>query len=116
MGVSLLGALLAQVDSGTRGWHPWGNADASGFAAMACDELLVHTDDVARGLGVPFAPRLELVDATLRRLFPWAPEGQDPWQTLLWANGRAALPGHPRLEKWRWHCAPLSEWDGHTPG
>ena len=40
---------------GARGWHPAGLADASGFAAMACDELLVHTDDAAAGwaLGSP---------------------------------------------------------------
>jgi hypothetical protein len=35
----------------TRGFHPAGAADPSGFAAMACDELLVHTDDAGRGGG-----------------------------------------------------------------
>jgi hypothetical protein len=40
------------------------------------------------------------------------------WTTLpalLWANGRVALPGHPRQARWRWHCAPLEEWDGVNP-
>ena len=45
--------VLARVLDGAgpqaRGWHPYGLADASGFAAMACDELLVHTGDAARG-------------------------------------------------------------------
>jgi hypothetical protein len=100
---------------GTRGWHPFGLADASGFAAMACDELLVHSDDAARGLGVPFAPPDELAEATLRRLFPWAPDGVEPWPGLRWANGRADLPGQPRQVDWRWHCAPLEEWDGLNP-
>lgn len=101
---------------GARGWHPWGLADASGFAAMACDEMLVHTGDAARGLGLPFTPSAALSRATLRRLFPWAPTDTDPWRTLLWANGRADLPGRERQATWRWHCAPLAEWDGTNPG
>ena len=97
-----------------RGWHLMGQADASGFAAMACDELLVHTDDAARGLGVPFTPPDSLVRATLTRLFPWVPD-TDPWPALLWCNGRTALPDHPRQARWAWHCAPLEEWDGLNP-
>jgi hypothetical protein len=89
--------------------------DASGFAAMACDEFLVHTDDVARGLEVPFAPPRALARATLERLFPWAPADADPWAALLWANGRIDLPGQQRQVDWRWHCAPLEEWDGLNP-
>lgn len=111
--------VLARVIDGTapgaRGWHPWGLADASGFAAMACDELLVHTSDAARGLEVPFTPPAQLSRATLRRLFPWASTDTDPWLTLLWANGRADLPGQERQTGWRWHCAPLVEWDGTNP-
>jgi hypothetical protein len=34
------------------------------------------------------------------------------WTTLLWCNGRVALPDHERLIDWLWHPAPLSEWDG----
>jgi hypothetical protein len=114
-----LAAVLAHVvdgsPAGARGWHPFGKADRSGFAAMACDELLVHTADVAAGLGRPFVPSEEIAEATLRRLFPWAPEDTDPWTTLLWANGRADLPGQERQVGWRWHCAPLEEWDGSNP-
>jgi uncharacterized protein (TIGR03083 family) len=95
-----------------RGFHPLGAADPDGFAAMACDELLVHTYDAARGLARAWSPPVALAEKTLRRLFPWAPGGGDPWETLLWANGRIALPGRDRLEGWRWHCAPLDEWDG----
>jgi hypothetical protein len=75
--VGAFATVLARVvdasPPGARGWHSMGQADASGFAAMACDELLVHTDDAARGLGVPFTPPHRLVRATLARLFPWAP-------------------------------------------
>jgi hypothetical protein len=82
---------------------------------MGCDELLVHTD-VARGLDLPFTPPPELARATPRRLFPWAPADTDPWQILLWANGRVDLPGQQRQIRWRWHCAPLPEWNGRNPG
>jgi hypothetical protein len=34
---------------------------------------------------------------------------------LLWANGRFDLPGQERQVDWRWHCAPLEEWDGLNP-
>lgn len=95
-----------------RGYHPWGAADPSGFAAMSCDELLIHTDDAARGLGLEFDPDRDMCERVLRRLFPWAPEEGDPWELLRWANGRTALPDHLRLEGWGWHCAPLEEWDG----
>jgi Mycothiol maleylpyruvate isomerase N-terminal domain len=120
--VAVLGSyamVLARVIDGTapgaRGWHPAGLADASGFAAMACDELLVHTDDAARGLGLAFTPTEVLSRATLRRLFPWAPGDADPWRALLWANGRVDLPGQERQTGWRWHCAPPAEWDGVDP-
>jgi uncharacterized protein (TIGR03083 family) len=62
---TVLARVVDGAPPGTRGWHPFGLADPSGFAAMPCDELLVHTDDAARGLGVPFTPPDGLVAATL---------------------------------------------------
>ncbi|KAA9152220.1 hypothetical protein FPZ12_037235 [Amycolatopsis acidicola] len=111
----VLAAVVAASSPESRGWHPAGLADPSGFAAMGCDELLVHTYDAARGLGVAFAPPPRLAAATVYRLFPWVPTDTDPWPTLLWANGRAPLDDRPRLTKWTWHCAPLTEWDGSAP-
>jgi hypothetical protein len=113
-------ALAAGVDAApaeTRGYHPFGSPDPDGFAAMACDELLVHVDDAARGLGLPFDPDRRLAAAVLARLFPWHPVGpdDDPWRVLLWANGRIELPGRVQQSRWRWQCAPLSEWDGTGP-
>lgn len=99
----------------TRGFHPAGAADASGFAAMACDELLIHTDDAARGLGLQLSPDPDLAGRVLRRLFPWHDPGDDPWQTLLWANDRVQLPGRPSQKGWIWHCAPFADWDGNPP-
>lgn len=114
-------ALAAGVDAApadTRGSHPFGSPDPDGFAAMACDELLVHGDDVARGLGASFAPDLDLAAGVLCRLYPWhaAKPGEDPWKLLLWANGRIDLPGRSRQDLWRWHPAPLDEWDGSASG
>ena len=84
---------------------------AAGFAAMHCDELLVHGYDIAMGLGAAFSPPPDLARRVRDRLFPWTPAG-DPWTTLLWCNGRVALPDHERLSDWSWHPAPLSAWDG----
>ncbi len=91
----------ASVDAApveTRGFHPWGSADPEGFAAMACDELLVHGDDAARGLELRFSPDGDLAERVLLRLFPWhADDGSDdPWSTLLWANGRVTRAGPAR--------------------
>ena len=110
-------ALAAGVDVAaphTRGFHPFGSPDPDGFAAMACDELLVHGNDAARGLGLSFEPDRVLAAAVLARLFPWHRLGpaDDAWRVLLWANGRVDLSGRERQVRWRWHCAPLAEWDG----
>lgn len=105
---------MAAAPTSARGFHPMGAADASGFAAMACDELLIHTDDAARGLGATFAPPDDLVEPVLRRLFPWVSPVTEPWPQLRWANGRIALGDRDRLDgsTWAWHCAPLADWDG----
>jgi hypothetical protein len=112
-------ALAAGIDTapaGTRGSHPFGSPDPDGFAAMGCDELLVHGDDAARALSVAFDPDRELAAAVVRRLFPWHDIGDDdPWDVLLWANGRRDLRGRQHQDRWRWHCAPLAEWDGSRP-
>jgi hypothetical protein len=53
--------------------------------------------------------RILLCVRVLERLFPDTPEDAPPWDTLRWANGRIALPDHPRLENWRWFCSPREE-------
>jgi hypothetical protein len=98
-----------------RGFHPWGSADASGFAGMGCAELLLHAGDLADDQGLDWTPPRHLAAATRARLFPWAPDDADPWVALLWATGRGELPGHDPVTTWRWHCAPLDEWDGTQP-
>ncbi len=112
---SMVVSVLRSVPPTQRGYHPFGVADPSGFAAMACDELLIHTDDALRGLGHVVAPPEDLCALTVRRLFPWVPDVGDPWVELRWANGRIDLPDRPSSNMWQWHCAPLAEWDGINP-
>jgi len=107
-------AVLAEVVKAAppdaRGFHRTGNPDPSGYAAMGANEVLIHTDDIARGFCIPFTPPAPLCRRIVDRLFPWAPGDADPWSALRWANGRAALPGRDRLgPDWRWHSAPLTE-------
>ena len=112
---NVVASVVASASASARGFHPMGAADRSGFAAMACDEMLVHTHDAAVGLGTVFSPRPELADSVLRRLFPWVEDSDDPWAALLWANGRTAHQGRAQLEAWAWHCAPIGEWNGEIP-
>jgi hypothetical protein len=113
---ALLAEVCAAAPPGARGAHDWGMPDVSGFAALACNEMLVHTSDMAAGLGTTFEPRREVCTRVLARLFPWAPHDQDSWDTLRWANGRASLGERPRLPpNWIAHPDPLDEWDGLDP-
>jgi hypothetical protein len=99
-----------------RAFHPAGMADPSGWVAMGMDELLVHTHDIAGGLGLDYQIEADLAQLVLDRLFPWWPRGANPQSALLWANGRADLPQRPSPgDAWLWHCAPLAEWDGTVP-
>lgn len=101
---------VAAAPPDLRGFHPFGSPDRSGFAAMACAELLIHTDDALRGLGTRLDAPSPLASAVLARLLPWHEPGSDPWQTLLWAHDRPADVDRPTEGKWHWHPAPLSEW------
>lgn len=112
---AVLEHVIRAAPASTRAFHPAGMADPSGFAAMGCDEVLIHTADIAAGFGIDFRPPEELCGRVLARLFPWAPTDVGPWESLLWANGRTALPGLGRQDdNWHLHCAPLSEWDGQV--
>ncbi len=113
MMASVLREVVTAAPPDARAWHPAGMADVSGFIAMGCCEILIHTADVAQGLDRAFRPPDDLSGRVARRLFPWAPTDVDGWSALRWGAGRLALPGHPRLAPdWLWHCAPLEEWDG----
>jgi hypothetical protein len=110
---AMLAAVVRTTPAQVRAWHPFGLADPEGFAAMGIVETLVHTHDIATGLGLAWAPPPALCAKTLARLFPTAPGDGDPWQVLLWATGRVELPGRGRLVGWRWQAEPLGT-GGHS--
>src|SRR4029453_4866942 len=113
---AVLAAVCAAAPPDARGAHEWGMADASGFAALACDEMLVHTSDIAAGLGASFDPPRELCGRVLMRLFPWAPPDEDSWEALRWATGPGPRGERPRVGAgWVAHPAPLDDWDGQDP-
>jgi hypothetical protein len=114
--ISIFGAVLDAAPADARAFHPAGIADTEGWAAMGCDEILVHTYELAASVGsVREAVPDALAARVVRRLFPWAPDEFDGFATLLWCNGRIALGPHERVApNWAWHCAPLSEWNGNV--
>ncbi|NUW35439.1 maleylpyruvate isomerase N-terminal domain-containing protein [Nonomuraea sp. SMC257] len=105
-GVGIAATLLATTVRSTpadaRAWHPWGHSDITGFAAMGVVELAVHTYDITRTLGLNWTPPDAPSAAAVARLFPEAPSGHGPAETLLWCVGRVALPGLPRRTGWQW--------------
>ncbi|MCC9308785.1 DinB family protein [Kitasatospora sp. RB6PN24] len=99
----LLSTALDAADPSLRAWH-WGPTDPTGFAAMGTAETLLHTHDIAQGLGLGWRPAAEPCARVLARLFPDAPAG-DPASVLLWQTGRGDLPGHQPVTSWVWKAA-----------
>jgi Mycothiol maleylpyruvate isomerase N-terminal domain len=100
----LLSSALAAVGPDARAWH-WGATDPGGFAALGVNETLLHTYDIAQGLGISWLPPEGLCALVLGRLFPEAPQGH-PVQVLLWCTGRADLEDRPRVTSWVLKAAP----------
>jgi RimJ/RimL family protein N-acetyltransferase len=106
--IGAMGALLAAAVRTTprevRAFHPYPfrSANREGFAAMGVAEVLLHTHDVAEGLGIAYEPDPELCAFVLTRIFPHVRPGPSPWPTLLWATGRGELPGRAPVTRWRW--------------
>ncbi|NUK25740.1 hypothetical protein [Streptomyces lunaelactis] len=103
---ALLVAMVRTTPSHVRSYHGYGVSDPEGFGAMGIVETLVHTYDLAEGLGLVWDPPADLCARVLARLFPNAPVDTDPWLTLLWATGRTEVDGRPRLTTWRWYGEP----------
>lgn len=102
---ALLAAAVRTAPPGLRAFHPYpfGSADAEGFAAMGIAEVLLHTHDMAEGLGIGYEPPADLVASLLACLFPHVQPDAAPWPTLLWATGRGELPGRAPVTEWRWY-------------
>ncbi|MEW2625709.1 GNAT family N-acetyltransferase [Streptomyces sp. NPDC048106] len=102
---ALLAAAVATAPPGVRAFHPhpFRSADREGFAAMGVAEVLLHTHDMAEGLGLAYEPPAELAESVLTSIFPHVQPGPEPWPTLLWATGRGELPGRDPVTEWRWY-------------
>lgn len=103
---AMLAAMVRTTPPEVRGHHVFGASDPEGFAAMGVVETLVHSHDVAQGLGLVWTPPDGLCARVLRRLFPDVTADGDPWPALLWATGRGGLPGLPHRTAWRWYGEP----------
>jgi hypothetical protein len=99
----LLGWVVEVAGPDARAWH-WGRSDPAGFAAMGVAEVLVHTHDIAQGLGVAWRPPDALSRLVVERLLPDAPPERAA-DGLLWATGRADLTGRPAVSDWVWRAA-----------
>ncbi|MBB4714345.1 GNAT superfamily N-acetyltransferase [Streptomyces luteogriseus] len=101
---ALLAAAIRTAPRHVRAFHPYPfrSANREGFAAMGVAEVLLHSHDIAEGLGVPYEPAPELCGFVLTRLFPHVQPGPTPWPTLLWATGRGELDGRAPVTQWRW--------------
>ncbi|WP_155059033.1 GNAT family N-acetyltransferase [Streptomyces blattellae] len=102
---ALFAATLRTTPREVRAFHPYPfrSANRDGFAAMGIAEVLLHTHDIAEGLGLAYEPPAELCESVLTTIFPQVRPGPAPWPTLLWATGRGDLPGRPPVTDWRWH-------------
>ncbi|WUW92779.1 GNAT family N-acetyltransferase [Streptomyces sp. NBC_01451] len=101
---ALLTAAVRTAPRDARGFHPYPfrSANREGFAAMGIAEVLLHTHDMAEGLGLPYEAPAHLAEFVLTRIFPHVRPGPDHWRNLLWATGRAELPGRARPTGWHW--------------
>jgi hypothetical protein len=83
-----LAAVAGSTPPDVRAYHADGPTDATGFVGKACVELLVHTDDVLAGFGIPFTPPAGLCGRVLAHQYPGLTPSGDNWPCLLQANGR----------------------------
>jgi hypothetical protein len=72
---------------------------------MGVGEMLIHTFDITRGLGVDWRPPNDLAQAVISRLHDGAPATDDPSAQLLWSTGRIDVPGLDHVDNWVWRAA-----------
>ncbi|WP_448072824.1 hypothetical protein [Georgenia yuyongxinii] len=99
----LLAAALQVRPATARAYHPYGETDPAGYAALGVLEVVVHGWDVLSALDDEVADLPEdLCAGVLSRLFPGSPtELGTAQEVLLWQTGRGELPGRGRLSRWR---------------
>ena len=114
-GLAVFADVVCVMPAAARAAHSAGLSDSVGWAAMLCDEVLVHSWDITQGMGAAFEMPEELVEAILDRLFPWAGAAGTASQRLLLVNGRRALGDRAAIRDWVWHCGDPAAWDGAIP-
>lgn len=91
-----LAGVAATAPRDAFGYHVSGMQTAEQFLAMACEELIVHTYDVTRGLGLPYEPPEELCRLVIEHCYPGQGEQRPVWPFLVWLSGRR----HPAATRW----------------
>jgi uncharacterized protein (TIGR03083 family) len=91
-----LAGVAATAPRDAFGYHVTGMQNAEQFLARACYELLVHTYDVTRGLGLPYEPPEELCQLVIEHFHPGQNEQRPVWPLLVWLSGRP----HPDATGW----------------
>ena len=102
---ALLAAAVRTTPREVRAFHPYPfrSANREGFAAMGIAEVLLHTHDIAEGLGMPYEPPAELCEFVLTRIFPHVQPGPAPWQhPAVGHRARRTARARARLTEWRW--------------
>jgi Mycothiol maleylpyruvate isomerase N-terminal domain len=104
--------LRAAIDSSGpehRSWHQFGFTDPAGVLAVGLAELLIHGEDVTRGLSLGWNPDLDIVVAVQERLMPQAVSDHDPWTSLLAAHGRTVGDATVVAAAWTWDMTPAGD-------
>jgi hypothetical protein len=91
-----LAGVAAAAPRDAVGFHITGMRNAEQFLGYACYELLVHTYDVACGLGLPYAPPDDLCRLVIEHLHPDRDVQRPAWPFLVWLSGRP----HPAATGW----------------
>ena len=102
----LLGAILGcatamanaarQSPPGAVGYHASGMRHAGDFLAMEVVDLLVHAEDVAKGLDLEYNPPEDLCEVALDTGHPEHAGRRPAWPALLWVWSRP----HPATASW----------------
>lgn len=92
---ALLAATIRTTPRAVRAFHPYPfrHANREGFAAMGVAEVLLHTHDIAEGLGVRYEPPAEPASFVLTRIFPRVRPGPTPGRPCCGRPGAANCRG-----------------------
>lgn len=93
----ILAGVVRSAPADALGYHAYGVSGPRDYAAMGCLEVLVHGEDLRRGLDAAWAPPTAPVVAVLAHLLGESDPGEDPWGLLLDRCGRTGA------EDWRWY-------------